>query len=816
MGIAQHLCSVALRPLLTAAGAAAGVEVGGLVDQAAVALVKHFSDGGQKLPAALARAQEQAWQALEMALAGGSWWLLIQDALAGTEQAVLRRQIQVFLEQNPLPVPEGGNWDRKECLRELQEARKRGVLRPAGADNQLALDRARALARFADPATLVEVELLALRGLAADLRKLGYSQLAALLEVRTAGESSLLVAAACYFFRREIEEDPGLARGLTHSLLGQVRDAQQAQLALLDQLSKDHGRQFATLHVALQQQEQRLAGLLAHAVTALHRVEQKQDQLQATALDIRQEQRTQGRQLESIYQLILKLQGQVGVAGGALDTRSVLAGGSEELRLEVEEVLQRFRDLPAQQQQQMPAMLNAIGKLLAGTGQFPKAAQLFREASQHARDRQARAESRYNAYRALLERRKDWPAALEALREASQLDPRRFALFPLETYPPEEVIDVVPTGVTFRCRSAASTLFVKALDEDELDRPVAAVFEDLNQLWRVAQGVVRPAFSGYGNPADRTRPYLVYDDRRLGNLEKYLHGRKQGLPPERMLPLAVRLAEVLQAIHQAGLLHRDVRPVNVLVSEVGDGWKVELTGFGLALRRDQLRQARQSAAVTPRSLTAAQMARVLDYLAPEQSAAKTDAIGRSSDIYSFARVCCFALFRTPRPGRRHWKTLGMPALRRLLDECLSPDPARRPRSMDDVLRRLKAIRPRRRKRQRDERKPARPRLVVEKGVKPGVEYLLKPGANVIGRPDEQPVDVNLEGQETAERIECSRRHCCIHNDDGTLIIEDGVKGVKSTNGTFVNGAPVFPGERRRLRSGDVVQAGTVRLRVRLR
>jgi hypothetical protein len=103
-----------------------------------------------------------------------------------------------------------------------------------------------------------------------------------------------------------------------------------------------------------------------------------------------------------------------------------------------------------------------------------------------------------------------------------------------------------------------------------------------------------------------------------------------------------------------------------------------------------------------------------------------------------------------------------------------------------------------------------PKLVVLRGLRMNVEYPLYEGENYIGRTDEKPVDIDLEDQEPPDRIWSSRQHAIIHYVNNTLIIED----LNSANGTFVNRTRVYPGQKRGLQIGDVVQIGTVHLRVK--
>jgi hypothetical protein len=105
----------------------------------------------------------------------------------------------------------------------------------------------------------------------------------------------------------------------------------------------------------------------------------------------------------------------------------------------------------------------------------------------------------------------------------------------------------------------------------------------------------------------------------------------------------------------------------------------------------------------------------------------------------------------------------------------------------------------------------RARLVVVRGLKPGVEFQLFDGTNFIGRADQKPVEVDIEDQEPPDRIWSSRQHAVIICEKGSLVIED----LRSANGTYVNRNRVPPGQRLELKANDIVQIGTIQLQVRL-
>jgi hypothetical protein len=103
-----------------------------------------------------------------------------------------------------------------------------------------------------------------------------------------------------------------------------------------------------------------------------------------------------------------------------------------------------------------------------------------------------------------------------------------------------------------------------------------------------------------------------------------------------------------------------------------------------------------------------------------------------------------------------------------------------------------------------------PKLIVLRGLKINAEYPIYEGQNFIGRTDDKPVDIDLEDQEPPDRIWSSRQHACINLENGRLEIED----LNSSNGTFVNRTRVYPGQKRLLNVNDVIQIGTVQMRVK--
>ena len=105
----------------------------------------------------------------------------------------------------------------------------------------------------------------------------------------------------------------------------------------------------------------------------------------------------------------------------------------------------------------------------------------------------------------------------------------------------------------------------------------------------------------------------------------------------------------------------------------------------------------------------------------------------------------------------------------------------------------------------------RPRLVVLRGLKINAEYPIYEGRNTIGRFADKPVDIDLVSQEAVEQIWCSRQHAVITFDRGNVLVED----LNSLNGTWVNGSRIHAGQYHPLKHGDVIQVGTVQMKLQL-
>ena len=218
-------------------------------------------------------------------------------------------------------------------------------------------------------------------------------------------------------------------------------------------------------------------------------------------------------------------------------------------------------------------------------------------------------------------------------------------------------------GVVYRARQVS------------LDRPVALKMILPDKLDDDAVKRFRQEAESAGN-LDHPNIVPVYE---VGKHEgqhflsmKLIEGRslKDELPRFRKdLRAAARLmATVARAVHHAhqrGVLHRDLKPQNILVDRDG---QPHVTDFGLAKRVDAGREVTQTGA----------WAGTPEYMPPEQAAGEFKGLTTAADIYSLGAILYTLLtgdppFRGAYPAILHRITEDEPARPRSLDRRVDPD-----------------------------------------------------------------------------------------------------------------------------------------------
>jgi PAS domain S-box-containing protein len=119
---------------------------------------------------------------------------------------------------------------------------------------------------------------------------------------------------------------------------------------------------------------------------------------------------------------------------------------------------------------------------------------------------------------------------------------------------------------------------------------------------------------------DNGRMTLVLEDPGGAPLDRLLG---QPLDTSHFLRVAIPLAGALRQMHERGLIHKDIKPANILVDAASGA--VWLTGFGIASRLPRERQAPAPPEV---------IAGTLAYMAPEQTGRMNRSVDSRSDLYA--------------------------------------------------------------------------------------------------------------------------------------------------------------------------------------
>jgi serine/threonine-protein kinase len=220
--------------------------------------------------------------------------------------------------------------------------------------------------------------------------------------------------------------------------------------------------------------------------------------------------------------------------------------------------------------------------------------------------------------------------------------------------------------------------------------------ESIERFRREARAVAQLSHPNIVTVIDRGedggRQYIVFEYVDGENL-KELVAREGPLPVRRALELAIQVGEGLACAHEHGVVHRDVKPQNVLLN--GDG-QAKVTDFGIARSLDVDRGMTQTGTVIGTS----------NYIAPEQASGR--GVDERTDIYSLG-VVLFELLTgdVPFPGENfvavamrhvHEEPPSVLEVRpdvplrvaHLVERALAKDPDERFPSMTEMVRELRA------------------------------------------------------------------------------------------------------------------------------
>ncbi|MEV5387029.1 serine/threonine-protein kinase [Streptomyces sp. NPDC052721] len=186
------------------------------------------------------------------------------------------------------------------------------------------------------------------------------------------------------------------------------------------------------------------------------------------------------------------------------------------------------------------------------------------------------------------------------------------------------------------------------LPGDEVERLYARLERE---AWAAARVANRNVVTVYDVAMEAGRPWIVMELVRGLSLADQLEAEGP-LPPQRAAHIGAEVLSALRAAHAAGVLHRDVKPANVLLADDG---RVVLTDFGIAT-------VEGSSALT----MTGEVIGSPEFLAPERALGRTP--GPASDLWSLG-VLLYAAVEGVSPFRQD-TPLG--TLRAVVDEELPP------------------------------------------------------------------------------------------------------------------------------------------------
>ncbi len=262
-----------------------------------------------------------------------------------------------------------------------------------------------------------------------------------------------------------------------------------------------------------------------------------------------------------------------------------------------------------------------------------------------------------------------------------------------DRYELEELVGTGGMSTVFRARDSqlGRRVAIKILHEHYASDP-----EYLERFRREARAVARLSHPNIVTVIDRGdddgRQYIVFEHVDGENLKELVQ-RTGRLPVRRALELALAVADGLAFAHDQGLVHRDVKPQNVLLSREGD---VKVTDFGIARSLEVEHGVTQTGTVLGTG----------EYLAPEQASGRP--VSPATDVYSLGVVLWELLagdvpfsgenfvavalrhVNEPPPSLLERRPDVSPRLAAAVDRALAKDPEHRFPSMAALARELRA------------------------------------------------------------------------------------------------------------------------------
>src|SRR5262249_1166586 len=134
---------------------------------------------------------------------------------------------------------------------------------------------------------------------------------------------------------------------------------------------------------------------------------------------------------------------------------------------------------------------------------------------------------------------------------------------------PLRILGAGGCGVTFLCeeRATGNRVVVKALHPENLDRDAGTVLRELGWVRELDHPIPARVRETHQDGHDGSKPFALIEHCDGISLETYIRA-VGAMAPDDWFDLAWTLARGLQALHNRGVLHRNLRPDAVLIEEV--------------------------------------------------------------------------------------------------------------------------------------------------------------------------------------------------------------------------------------------------------
>ncbi len=256
---------------------------------------------------------------------------------------------------------------------------------------------------------------------------------------------------------------------------------------------------------------------------------------------------------------------------------------------------------------------------------------------------------------------------------------------------------------------------VYSAEDVRLGRPVALKFvsqeladdqqavQRLRSEARAASALNHPHICTiYDIGEDNQRPFIVMELMKGQTLRDRLAGGP--LKPYQVVDIGIEIADALRAAHTSGVVHRDIKPGNIFITE---GGHVKILDFGLA-KLTPLQLGSVSTAHSPDATAPGVMLGTTGYMSPEQVAGEQ--LDGRSDLFSLgvvlyesatgqhpfpgktaASVVAAILNQAPVPASTHKPDIPL-RLQETIENCLEKDRELRYQSAADLRADLKRVR----------------------------------------------------------------------------------------------------------------------------